>query len=85
VVVSFSWIQAFAGAVLFPLRDPRLINYSLQTTWGSRAGADASDSERMRKITEAKSSAICEKSSLIADEMKSRLSFDLKPHLTLRA
>ena len=43
--------------------------YSPQTTWGSRAGADASDSERMRKITEAKSSAIFGKSSLVADEM----------------
>jgi len=80
-----SLTQAFVrrGAVFF-LAGSRLIYYSLQTTWGSRAGADASDSERMRKITEAKSSAICEKSSLIADEMKSRLSFDLKPHLSLR-
>ena len=58
--------------------------YSPQTTWGSRAGADASDSERMRKITEAKSSAIFGKSSLVADEMKSRLSFDLKQNLSLR-
>jgi hypothetical protein len=56
----------------------------VQTTWGSRAGADASDSERMRKISEAKSSAICEKSFLIPDEMKSRLSFDLKTNLSLQ-
>lgn len=61
----------------------------LQTTWGSRAGADASDSERMRKITEAKTteaktSAMCEKSILFTDDIKSRLSCDLKHNPSLR-
>ena len=66
------------------VKNPPLTRFTLQTTWGSRAGADASDSERMRKITEAKSNAICEKSS-ISDNMKSQFSCELKHNLSLRS
>lgn len=53
VSILFGWFHGIIKFYAFATLN--------ETTWGSREGADAGDSERMRKITESKQNIVCEK------------------------